>query len=187
MGNPILRRKADPINPEMIATPYIQSLIDDMIQTQAEYGGIGLAAPQVHESLALVVLGLDRPSSLDDDDEEDEDDGHIPRMVLINPKITEFSTDMELGWEGCLSVPDLSGQVKRSVAITVQALDRNGKELEVKAKGWTARVFQHEIDHLYGLLYVDRMSDMKSLSFNKELSRRRAEEEEDGAEGSEDI
>lgn len=168
MGNPILRKKADPIPQERINTPDIQNLIDDMIETQKEYTGIGLAAPQVHESVALVVLGMD-PSP---DPDMEPDDSQIPRTILINPKITEFSTQTELDWEGCLSVPDISGQVKRSVNITVEAQDRTGREFEIKAEGWTARVLQHEIDHLYGILYVDRMNDMKSLSFNTELSRR---------------
>ncbi|MDH5638099.1 MAG: peptide deformylase [Nitrospinota bacterium] len=167
MGNPILRRKADPVTPEMIGSPKLNTLIEDMIETQKEYGGIGLAAPQVHESLALIVVGIDTAG----DDESDMDDSHIPRTVLLNPKITDFSTQLEQDWEGCLSLPDLSGQVKRSVAVTIQAQDPTGKEVEIKAEGWTARVFQHEIDHLYGILYVERMSDMKTLTFNRELSR----------------
>jgi peptide deformylase len=169
MGNPVLRQKAEPIPPEMIGSPAIQALIGDMIETQREYGGIGLAAPQVHEPVALVVLGLDQAP---EEDADPGDSSHIPRTILINPKITEFSTQTERDWEGCLSVPDLSGMVKRSVAVTVEALDGQGNPVRISAEGWMARVLQHEIDHLYGLLYVDRMSDMKTLSFNRELTRR---------------
>ena len=170
MGNPILRRKAEQVPPDQISSPRIQALIDDMIETQREYGGIGLAAPQVHEPLAIVALGLDNPPT-----DDGEDSSYFPRMVLINPKITEFSTQMEADWEGCLSVPDLSGMVKRSVAVTVEGLDRHGNPVKVAAEGWMARVFQHEIDHLHGLLYIDRMGDLKTLSFNRELSRRGVE------------
>ncbi|MDH5478273.1 MAG: peptide deformylase [Nitrospinota bacterium] len=174
MGNPVLRKKAAPVTPEMIGTPKLTALIEDMIETQKEYGGIGLAAPQVHESLALIVVGMDSAG----DDEMEMDDNHIPRTVLLNPKITDFSTQMETDWEGCLSVPELSGQVKRSVAVTIQAQDSTGKDVQIKAEGWAARVFQHEIDHLYGILYIDRMNDMKSFSFNRELSRRQLEDRE---------
>lgn len=164
LGNPVLRTKAKPIEPDEIGSPEIQTLIDDMIDTKEEYIGVGLAAPQVHESVQLVVIGFNGNSRYPEKSD-------IPLTVLINPKITDFSTDMEQDWESCLSVDNLSGLVKRAGKIRVSGLDRNGKEIEIEAEGFKARVFQHEIDHLHGMVFIDRMSDLTSLSFGKEFSK----------------
>ncbi|VAX15090.1 Peptide deformylase [hydrothermal vent metagenome] len=164
LGHPVLREKARPIEKEAIKSPAIQTLIDDMIQTKEEYVGIGLAAPQVHEPLQLIVVGLkDNPRYPDAE--------QVSLRIVINPKITGFSTDMDEDWESCLSVDNLSGLVKRATQITVAGLDREGNDIEINAEGFEARVYQHEIDHLHGKVFLDRMSDLKSLCFGKEFSK----------------
>jgi len=164
LGNPVLRRRAEPVPPEKITSPEIQTLIDDLIETKEEYSGVGLAAPQVHESVQIAVIGMNGSDRY-------EEAAGIPLTVLVNPKIVRFSQEMDEDWEGCLSVADLWGRVKRAVTITLTAYDREGNEVEIEAEGFQARVFQHEIDHLYGKVFLDRMSDLSSLSFSKEYSK----------------
>lgn len=164
LGHPVLRANAEPIEKDAIRSPAIQNLIDDMIETKREYTGVGLAAPQVHEALQLIVVGFE-------DNPRYPDAERIPLRAVINPKITDFSTGMEEDWESCLSVDNLSGLVKRARQITVNGLDREGNHIEISAEGFEARVYQHEIDHLYGKVFLDRMSDLKSLSFGKEFSK----------------
>lgn len=164
LGNPILRAKAEPISKEAIGSLAIQTLIDDMLETKEEYIGVGLAAPQVHEPLQLIVVGFkDNPRYPDAE--------QIPLRAIINPKIIDFSTEMDEDWESCLSVDNLSGLVKRAQQITIAGLDRDGNHLEINLEGFEARVYQHEIDHLYGKVFLDRMSDLQSLSFGKEFSK----------------
>jgi peptide deformylase len=118
-----------------------------MIETMRQAPGVGLAAPQVGESIRLIVVEYG-----DDEDEE------TPKKlyVMINPEITRASTETVLGAEGCLSIPGIQGEVERMEAVTVKGLNRNGRPMTVKAKGWLARIFQHEIDHLDGVLFTDR-------------------------------
>ena len=166
MGHPVLRAKARPIDPAQITSPPVQQLIDDMFETMHEYQGVGLAAPQVHESVRLFVAGFPP------DDDEDEDTGRsVPEMVMINPEITPIGADTVEDWEGCLSIPDIRGRVPRARQITVRAYDRQGKRIEVKASGFTARVIQHETDHLDGVLFFDRMESFDSLAFLDEFQR----------------
>jgi len=164
MGNPVLKVKGKELTVEEIKSPKIQKLIDDMIDTLHEYGGVGLAAPQVHESIQLMIIEL--PQS-----EAGEGLPPIPLTVFINPKYTYVSDETDEEWEGCLSVPDLRGMVTRSKHIKVKALDRKGKEFEMEAKDFRARVIQHEGDHLIGKLYVERMDNLKTLSFIEEYVR----------------
>ena len=140
----ILRRKARKVTD---FGPEFQSLVDDMVETMRQAPGVGLAAPQVNESIRLIVV------EYGDDDDED-----IPAKlyVLVNPEITRGSEDTLVGMEGCLSIPGIHGDVERMVAVTVKGLNRYGRPMTVKAKGWLARIFQHEIDHLDGILFVDR-------------------------------
>ena len=140
----ILRRKAHKVSD---FGPEFQSLVDDMVETMRQAPGVGLAAPQVNESIRLIVVEYG-----------DEDDEDIPPKlyVLANPEITHASADTLLGSEGCLSIPGIHGDVERSLAVTVKGLNRHGRPITVKAKGWLARIFQHEIDHLDGILFVDR-------------------------------
>jgi peptide deformylase len=140
----ILRRKARKV---IDFGPEFQILVEDMVETMRQAPGVGLAAPQVNESLRLIVVEYG--------DEEDED---IPPKlyILANPEITRASEGTLVGTEGCLSIPGIHGDVERSDAVTVKGLNRHGRPMTVKAKGWLARIFQHEIDHLDGILFVDR-------------------------------
>jgi peptide deformylase len=163
LGHPILRLIAEPVSPEAIGAPETQQLIDDLIETMVEYDGAGLAAPQVHVSLQVVVFQVERsPRS---------PDASIPLTVLINPQITPLTKEMAEDWEGCLSVPDLRGKVPRFTRIRVEAYDRTGRQLNYTASDFTARVVQHECDHLIGTVYLDRMRSMESLAFNREFLR----------------
>jgi peptide deformylase len=174
MGHPVLRAKGRALHPSEIRTPKIQQLIDDMFETMKEYQGVGLAAPQVHESLRIFVAGF--PPRLDADDEEAEraereDGDDVPLMALINPQIEMASRDLVEDWEGCLSIPDIRGRVPRAKQIVVRAFDRTGKKIEMPASGFTARVIQHETDHLDGVLFFDRMKNFLSLTFLDEFGR----------------
>ena len=159
MGHPVLRECARPLEIDEILTPRIQRLIDDMFDTMHDSQGIGLAGPQVHESIRLFVAGVD------------DDEGIMPPVVIINPEITPVGSATEEDWEGCLSVPDIRGQVPRAAEIHVQAFDRHGKQISMTANGFPARVIQHETDHLDGVLFFDRMQSFRSLTFLEEYSR----------------
>ena len=142
--DPILRRKAHKITD---FGPDFQALVNNMIETMREAPGVGLAAPQVAVSHRLVVVEYG-----DDEDEK------VPKKlyVLANPEITEKSSEMVLGIEACLSVPELAGEVERHEKIVIKGQNRQGKPVKIKAEGWLARIFQHEIDHVEGILYTDR-------------------------------
>jgi len=167
MGHPVLRAKALPVPPARITTAGVQRLIDSMFETMREYTGIGLAAPQVHESLRIFVAGV-REGVIGDAVGDDE---NMPFMTLINPEITLLTEPTHEGWEGCLSIPDVRGLVPRAAEVRVQAFDRQGKKLAFTASGLTARVIQHETDHLDGVLFMDRMRTLKSLAFMEEYRR----------------
>jgi peptide deformylase len=169
MGHPVLRTPARALDPADIKSPQLQQLIDDMFETMNEYQGVGLAAPQVHEGIRLFVAGFaPRP---DDDEDEDDRDERVPLMALINPEITPIGSDVVEDWEGCLSIPDIRGKVPRAREISVRALDRRGKRIELRASGFTARVIQHETDHLNGVLFFDRMQSFDTLTFLEEFGR----------------
>jgi peptide deformylase len=160
MGHPVLRQVAEPVDPKDILDDEIQILIDDMIETMYEYNGVGLAAPQVHVSLQMALVGGD----------EDEDGNPIIRPVF-NPKITPLTDTLYGMYEGCLSVPGLRGWVERPVSIHVEYLDADAKLVERDLNGFPAVVFQHECDHLEGKLFLDRMKDMRRLAFEPEAER----------------
>lgn len=159
MGHPVLRRRTSPLDPAEVASPEIQQLIDDLFETMHEYAGIGLAAPQVHRDVRLFVAGVDDP------------DQGVPLVAMINPEIEPIGTATEEDWEGCLSVPDIRGRVPRAAEIRVHALDRHGVPQQVTARGFAARVIQHETDHLDGVLFLDRMQSFDSLTFLAEFER----------------
>jgi peptide deformylase len=161
MGHPVLRAKARALDRTALRSPAIQKLIDDMIDTMIEYRGVGLAAPQVHESLRVFV------ALLGPDDQET--DG-VP-TVIVNPEIVPVGTEMVDGWEGCLSIPDIRGRVPRAREIAVRALDRKGGRIDLSLQDFPARVAQHESDHLDGTLFFDRMRTMESLTFLDEYAR----------------
>jgi peptide deformylase len=164
LGHPILRRVAEPVPPEAIGAPEIQRLVDDMLETMAEYDGAGLAAPQVHVSKRVVIYGVESNPRYPDA-------AGVPLTVLVNPIVTPIGTTVEEDWEGCLSVPNLRGRVPRATRVRVEAYDRKGARLRFTADDFHARVIQHECDHLDGKVYLDRMTSMASLTFLPEFER----------------
>jgi peptide deformylase len=169
MGHPVLRKKLKPVPVAEITTPLIQRLIDDMMETMVEYHGVGLAAPQVHEEFRLFVAQVVTDH---DDDAAEEGEARPPKLIaVINPEITPVGRHVDEDWEGCLSIPDLRGLVPRHRDIKVRAYDRTGKPVEIQATGFMARIIQHETDHLDGVLFLDRMKSLASLSFLDEYTR----------------
>jgi len=175
MGHPVLRRPAaavtDPTAPE------IQILIEDMVETMEDADGAGLAAPQVHVPLRLVVFHVPGARAADEGDE-----APVALTVLINPVVEPLTEEKEMGWEGCLSVPGLIGAVPRFTRIRYTGLDPDGGRIDRVAEGFHARVVQHECDHLDGVLYPQRMTDLSLLMFRDELARHGS-----GREDGEDI
>lgn len=178
MGNPVLRAKArEVVDPK---APAVHALVRDMVETMVDAGGVGLAAPQVHVPLRLVIFRLpparvaaEDGTPLPDGTEEEGQgpDGMGPLNLLINPVITPLSEETTIGWEGCLSVPGLRGVVPRYTHIRYEAVGLDGKPVEKEAHGFHARVIQHECDHLDGVLYPMRMEDLSLLGFNEEWDR----------------
>lgn len=179
MGHPVLRGPARPVSDP--TAPDIRRLVDDMIDSMEDAGGLGLAAPQVHVPRRVVIFHVPE-TRLEDPDASGEDvrrnlpaagteDGPVPFTVLINPVVEVLDEDTELGWEGCLSVPGLTGLVSRHKRLRYSALTLDGGRLERVASGFHARVIQHECDHLDGILYPQRMTDLKGLGFVEEMRR----------------
>ena len=176
IGHPVLRERARDVTPEELASDRIQRLIDDMFDTMSDQEGIGLAAPQVHESLRIFVAGLtdaDVVTPMDDDRD-------MPYIALINPEVSVVDPTVSVGWEGCLSIPDIRGKVPRPVSVQVRALDRKGRRIEIVASGLPARVIQHENDHLDGVLFFDRMGTFETLTFLDEFRKHWTRRDEDG-------
>lgn len=163
LGHPVLRKMAEPVPPDHITSPAIQQFIDDMIETMYEYDGAGLAAPQVHVSKQIVVMEVQHHPRYPETS--------IPLTIYINPEITPLTEDMVEDWEGCLSVPGLRGKVPRYTKIRLRAYDREGKRVDIVVEGFHARVIQHECDHVYGKVYLDRMRSMASLTFVEEFMK----------------
>jgi len=164
LGHPVLRQQAQELSPEEIRTPATQQFIDDMIETMREYNGAGLAANQVHVLKQIAVVEVQANPRYPEAPE-------IPLTVVINPVVTPLTDEMEDGWEGCLSVPDMRGVVPRYTAVRLEYLDREGARQVVDAKDFFARVAQHETDHLNGHVYLDRMRDLSTLSHIAEWQR----------------
>lgn len=155
LPEPVLRRKAKPVTK---FDKNLQNLIDDMIETMREAPGVGLAAPQVNisEQLAVIEYSEDEEDEIEEAEAEEKPAKPKKLYVLINPEIVKASEEKVMGVEGCLSMPGLQGEVERHQAIQVKALNRYGKPQKLKVDGWMARIFQHEIDHLNGVLFTDR-------------------------------
>jgi peptide deformylase len=175
MGHPVLATRAEPVRDP--ASPEIRRLIGDMIETMIDANGAGLAAPQVHVPLRLVVFQAPESRSDPELSEAERYDHTAPLTVLINPEVEVIGGDAEGGWEGCLSVPGLRGFVERPSHVRYRGVDQNGKTIERTARGFHARVVQHEVDHLDGVLYPQRMRDLSKLIFESE-ARHLAREEE---------
>lgn len=162
LGQPVLRRMAGMVDEP--CSPPVQAIIDDLLATAADADGAGLAAPQIFEPLALFVI-TSSPSPRYPD---------APRrepMVVINPDIIRYSDEMEDGWEGCLSIPGLRGLVPRHRRISVRYVNRRGDLCEEELEGFVARVFQHEFDHLRGVVFIDRLASSRDLVTEKEYFR----------------
>lgn len=161
LGHPSLRTLARVVPRERIGDPEIQQLIDDMIETMRDAHGVGLAAPQVGvESQIFVYESAGHADPASD----------TPLRVVINPMIHPHERELVYDWEGCLSIPDLRGMVPRNPAVRVQGLDREGRPLDYVARGFEARIVQHEFDHLNGVVFLDRMRDFRTLSYIDEWS-----------------
>jgi peptide deformylase len=164
LGNPILRQIAQEVPLSELKNPATQMLIDDMIETMHEYDGVGLAAPQVHESKQLAVIEVHNskryPWAAD-----------VPLLILVNPVFLSKSEETTDGWEGCLSVEGFRGKATRSKHVAIRFWDRKGKEQKLEAEGFPAIVIQHELDHLAGKVFLDRMRDLSTLTHLKEYER----------------
>jgi peptide deformylase len=153
LGHPILRAKTRKLDRREIRSPRIQSLVDDMMISMREYGGIGLAAPQIHEALRLFVAVIATGS------------GDADAVALFNAQLSVVGSEIVEDWEGCLSLPGVQGVVPRARVIDVEALDRNGDRMRFQAADLSARVIQHESDHVDGVLFIDRLTDRRSLAY----------------------
>ncbi|HEX6441779.1 MAG TPA: peptide deformylase [Stellaceae bacterium] len=164
MGHPVLRARAAEVDDPTV--PWVRRLVGDMIETMEDAGGTGIAAPQVHVPHRVVVFRVDpeRLSDIPGDTAQE-------LTVLINPVIEPVGSERAFGWEGCLSVPGMRGVVPRHLHIRYRAVDLAGRPIEREAAGFHARVVQHECDHLDGILYPQRMTDLRLLCFVEELQR----------------
>lgn len=160
MGHPVLRAPAEPVPASAMRSPAFARLLDDMIETMREADGVGLAAPQVGIGWRLFVYEAAGTGS-----------DAIPLRVAVNPVLEPEPGDPVEDWEGCLSIPDLRGLVPRHPAVRLRALDRHGEPYERRVEGFEARIAQHENDHLDGVLFLDRMTSLRSLAFLEEWHR----------------
>ena len=160
MGHPVLREKAKAV--EQFNTPELRELLADMKETMAAKNGAGLAAPQIGVSQRIVIFGVDHNPRYPDAEP-------VPFTVLVNPKLVMLTREVDEDWEGCLSVPGMRGIVPRYTKLRYSGFDIEGNPIERVAEGFHARVVQHECDHLDGILYPQRMTDMSRFGFNEEL------------------
>ncbi|HVN31248.1 MAG TPA: peptide deformylase [Thermoanaerobaculaceae bacterium] len=167
LGNPVLRAPAEEVGRERFGTRFLRDLGRDLLRTMFEDNGVGLAAPQVGAGVRVFAYYL-----------PGEGERHeVEPRVLVNPVVTLLGEPSELGWEGCLSVPGLRGMVARHPAVKVSAYDTDGNPLAFEAEGFHARVIQHEQDHLDGMVFLDRMTDMSSLMFEEEWEQHAKEKD----------
>jgi peptide deformylase len=159
LGHPVLRTPAEPVPAARLGGEELRRLVVDMVDTMRDADGVGLAAPQVGLGLQLFVY-----EAVDADDP----DAGIPLHVVVNPMIEPHAGELVYHWEGCLSIPDLRGLVPRHPEVRVRGLDAEGKPLDYVARGFEARIVQHEFDHLNGVVFLDRMRDLRSLAFYEE-------------------
>lgn len=164
LGQPVLRQRAEEVSTATIRDPGFQTFLDDLVTSMMFHDGVGLAAPQVFRSLRAIAVGL--PASAEGDDET------IEPLVVINPVLEITDPSLEDDWEGCLSLGELRGRVPRARAIRLRGLGRDGRKFDRRLEGFPARVAQHEVDHLDGVVFLDRMKDLTSLGFARELERR---------------
>lgn len=164
LGHPVLRQVARRLKPDEVRSADVQRLVREMVVTMEEYDGVGLAGNQAQEDLAVFVMGLPKETKRHPEG--------IALTVVFNPVITPLGDEYEEDWEGCLSVPDLRGKVRRHKTLELAGLGLDGKPFKRVYEGFPARVVQHETDHLNGLVYLDRMESLKTLSYIGEMGRR---------------
>ncbi len=160
MGDPLLFARAEPV--VQFDTPQLRDLLQDMDDTMRSKNGAGIAAPQIGVSLQVVIFGVGANPRYPDAEQ-------VPFTVLINPSLEPLGTDMEEGWEGCLSVPGMRGMVPRYRQLRYRGFDQLGNAIDRTVTGFHARVVQHETDHLFGILYPMRIRDLRRFGFNEEL------------------
>ena len=160
MGHPVLRERAKPV--EQFGTPELRALLEDMKETMAAKSGAGLAAPQIGVGQRVVIFGVEENPRYPDAEP-------VPFTVLVNPKLVMLTREVEEDWEGCLSVPGMRGVVPRYTRLRYTGFDVEGNPIERVVEGFHARVVQHECDHLDGILYPQRMTDLSRFGFNEEL------------------
>ena len=165
MGNPVLRKEAEDLTKEEILSEDTRDLLQDMLDTMKAESGIGIAAPQIGVSKKVALISVPSDSERYTEAEES------PMLFIFNPKITVLDDEVQGFWEGCLSVPGLRGFVERPRKVQIDFLDMNAQEQSIVVEGFLATVFQHELDHLFGKLYVDRITDMSKLTYNEEYSK----------------
>jgi peptide deformylase len=165
MGHPTLRQRARDLTPDEIGSDEIARLVEDMVDTLHDYGGIGLAAPQIDEPLRLAIIDIPGGAS------RYGDIAAMPLSVFVNPRIEVLNESRAGYWEGCLSVPGLRGFVERPQHIRVSALNLDAEPILLELEGFSATVFQHEFDHLDGRLYIDLITDPSKLAFEEEFAR----------------
>jgi peptide deformylase len=174
MGDPQLLEVSKPV--QQFDTPELRELVADMIDTMRELNGAGLAAPQIGVQLRIVIFGFDENPRYPDAES-------VPFTVLINPKLTPIGNEMEEDWEGCLSVPGMRGLVPRYTQLRYEGLDAEGNVIDRTVTDFHARVVQHEVDHLDGILYPQRITDLRQFGFVEELDAVLEEDDEDDGEG----
>lgn len=157
IGHPVLREATRRLTREELATPAVQAFIDDLVETMHDANGAGLAANQVYEPVRICAIEVKNNPRYPYKP-------NYPLTVLVNPEVTPTTDDTFLNYEGCLSVPNLRGEVRRFTGVRVKAWDRHGKDLDFEIKGLTAGTFQHEVDHLDGKVFLDRVEDTKTLA-----------------------
>jgi peptide deformylase len=157
IGHPILREVARKVTKEELASAKMQAFIDDLVETMHDANGAGLAATQVYEPIRICAIEVKNNPRYPYKP-------NYPLTILVNPELTPTTTDTFMNYEGCLSVPNLRGEVKRVAGVRVRAWDRNGNDLDFEVKGLTAGTFQHEVDHLDGKVFLDRVEDTRTLA-----------------------
>lgn len=164
MGNPILRKKAEKISKDYLLSDDFGRLLQDMQESMKHYGGIGIAAPQIGVDLQVAIIELQGTNRYGEEI-------NLPLTAFINPEISYLTEEQQGFWEGCLSVPGLRGFVERPNKVKVNFLNHKGEEQELIAEGFLATVLQHELDHLHGVLYIDRIKDPRLLSYQEEFEQ----------------
>ncbi|MEE9233788.1 MAG: peptide deformylase [Nitrospirales bacterium] len=165
LGHPQIRKSAEFVSKNDLPSQGMQRFIDDMVETMRDANGVGLAAPQVHAPNQIIVI------EISPENPRYPNQALVPLTIIINPKIVEHTEEIENGWEGCLSVPDLRGLVPRWRSVKVVGLDRQGNGVEIEARDFFARVIQHEVDHLEGKVFLDSLPDLQTLTHLREYEK----------------